>query len=84
MPKTIVAKDKFAEKNVRFPKIFAQRFFLSKELLRWKYKLHITLEAEIWHFGSTHKKKDKLGVEMDEIEKKRKKRKTKKSSYYQK
>ena len=62
----------FAEQKFSFIKSFTKKLF-SKKICRkyffcrksyhwWKYKWHITLEAEIRHLGSTHKNKIIQGV----------------------
>ena len=50
---------KISSKEFSPKKFSPPNFFCQKSYVGWKYNLHIILEAEIWHLGSTHKKKDK-------------------------
>ena len=53
-PKKFLPKKILPKKNLANRK-FITIFFCRKSYIVLKYNLHITLEVEIWHLGSTHK-----------------------------
>ena len=57
----IGAKQNFAKKSIDNKKCLPNFFFRRKSYLVLKYNLKITLEVEICHVGSTHKRYVKTG-----------------------